>query len=190
LEILAKVNLFLGQPGSILNRLLDVFLFQVRVALKNFLERRSVRDLTHNYGDRYAHSAYACSPAHDLGVEGDSVEHNKGPPGLDSYRGLLAVSRIQRLHYDSQALEVFGAVLVSLVERPHGATRDCMEAKSVAWKFSTFCQSLVVIKDPPQRWPGSCELRPGDFLLPIFLTSTLLYECFAPQVDLNPFFAM
>jgi hypothetical protein len=64
-----------------------------------------------------------------------------------------------------------------------------METKSVAWKFSTFCQSLVVIKDPPQRRPDSCELRPGDFLMPIFSSSMLLYECFAPQ-DLNPFFAM
>src|SRR5688572_33471525 len=75
LEILAKVNLFLGQPGGVLNRLLDVFLFQIRIALKNFLKRRAVGDLTYNYGDRNAHFAYACSPAHDLGVEGDSVEH-------------------------------------------------------------------------------------------------------------------
>src|SRR5687768_16652462 len=47
LEILAKVNLFLGRPGGVLNRLLDVFLFQIRIALKNFLKtsRRGRSDL-------------------------------------------------------------------------------------------------------------------------------------------------
>ena len=30
-------------------------------------------------------SAYACSPAHDLGVKGDSVEHNQSPPNFGSY---------------------------------------------------------------------------------------------------------
>jgi hypothetical protein len=84
-QTLAKVNLFLGQPSGIFNRLLDIFPFQIRVALKNFLKRRSMRDLAHNYGDRYAHSAYACSPAHDLGVKGDSVEHNQSPPDFGSY---------------------------------------------------------------------------------------------------------
>jgi len=84
-QTLAKVNLFLGQPSGIFNRLLDIFPFQIRVALKNFLKRRSMRDLAHNYGDRYAHSAYACSPAHDLGVKGDSVKHNQSPPDFGSY---------------------------------------------------------------------------------------------------------
>ena len=117
LEILAKVNLFLGQPGGVLNRLLDVFLFQIRIALKNFLKRRAVGDLTYNYGDRNAHFAYACSPAHDLGVEGDSVEHTTVLLlGFVSRAARRRSFRIQRLHYDSQALENFAAVLTSPIE--------------------------------------------------------------------------
>ena len=50
---------------------------------------------------------------------------------------------------------------------------------------------LATVREyPPERRLGSCELRPRDFLTPILSSSMLLYECFAPQVDLNPFFAM
>jgi hypothetical protein len=105
-RFLAKVNLFLRQPRSILNRLLDVFPFQIRVALQNFLERCPMSDLTHNYGDRYTHSAYARSPAHDLGIKGNSVEHKQDPPSLGSYREASPSFRIQRLQYDSQALAI------------------------------------------------------------------------------------
>jgi hypothetical protein len=111
LEILAKVNLFLGQPGGVLNRLLDVFLFQIRVALKNFLKRRAVGDLTYNYGNRYAHTAYACSPAHDLGVEGDSVEHTRVLLAWVRIEGCSPSFRIQRLPYDSQALKIFAVTV-------------------------------------------------------------------------------
>jgi hypothetical protein len=74
-RLLGRVNLFLRQPSRILDRLLDIFPFQVRVTFKYFVKTRAVSNLADDDRNRNAHAAYARSPAHNLRIESDSLKH-------------------------------------------------------------------------------------------------------------------
>jgi hypothetical protein len=74
-EGLPSLNLFLSKPGSVLNGLLDIVTFEIRISFKDFLKCRPVSDLSNNHRNRNTHAADACPAAHDVGVECDPVEH-------------------------------------------------------------------------------------------------------------------
>jgi hypothetical protein len=46
------VNLFLRKPGRVLDRLLDIRVFQVGIALEDLVERSTVSDLADDHGPR------------------------------------------------------------------------------------------------------------------------------------------
>jgi hypothetical protein len=74
------VYLFLGEPSRVLDRLLDIFLFQVGIAFENLIERRAMSDLAYYYRNWYPHTADTRSPSHDLRIKRDSVKHAFLPP--------------------------------------------------------------------------------------------------------------
>ncbi len=72
---LGSADFLAREPGGVFQGLLNVCPFQVRVPLENLLECGAVSNLAddHRHGD--AHATDACPAAHDLRVEGDTVEH-------------------------------------------------------------------------------------------------------------------
>jgi len=51
------MDFFLGQPSSIFNRLLDVFLLEIRIVFQDFLESGPMSNLTHNDRNWDTHAA-------------------------------------------------------------------------------------------------------------------------------------
>lgn len=77
-ERLRALDLFLRQPSGVLDGLPDVLGFQVRVIVQNLTVGRTVGDLADDHRDWNPHPPNASSPSHNVGVEGDAVEHAGG----------------------------------------------------------------------------------------------------------------
>jgi len=58
---LRRLDLLLRQPGGVLDRLLDVLAFEIRVPLEDILERRPVRDLSDDHRDGLS-AFHGCRP--------------------------------------------------------------------------------------------------------------------------------
>jgi hypothetical protein len=69
------VNFFLGQPSHTLDRLFDIFFFQVGIAFENFVERSTMSDLTNNHRNWDARPTDARPSSHDLAIKSNSVKH-------------------------------------------------------------------------------------------------------------------
>ena len=72
---LRDADFFLGEPGRVFQRLLDVFPFEVGIALEDLVERGAVRNLRDDDRHGDPHPADAGPAAHDLLIERDSVKH-------------------------------------------------------------------------------------------------------------------
>jgi hypothetical protein len=75
--LLRGMNLLLREPRYVLERLPDVLPLQIRIVRENLLGGRPVRELANDHRDGNPHATDAGSSAHDLGVEGDSLEHRQ-----------------------------------------------------------------------------------------------------------------
>ena len=73
--MLGRVDFFLGQPSRVFYGLLDVVFFQIGKAIQDFLNSRSVGNLSDDYRNRNPHSANAGPIPHDVLVKCDSVKH-------------------------------------------------------------------------------------------------------------------
>jgi hypothetical protein len=77
-DALRPLHLLLRQPGSVLDRLLNVVTLEVRVAGEDLVKRRTMGDLADDHGHGNPHAADA-RPATELTmVECDAFEHRSG----------------------------------------------------------------------------------------------------------------
>lgn len=65
-----------SEPGRILESLLNVLRFEIRVVGQYLFPGRSVSDLANDIGNRDPHAPDAGTTAHDLGIEGYAVKHD------------------------------------------------------------------------------------------------------------------
>jgi len=95
----ARHHAFLSQPRRVLERLVHVLAFQVRVFAQYLFHGRAVGDLSNDDRDRDTHAANAGATTENPGVECDSLEHVRPssvllqPRFLQSYR---SAGRAQR----------------------------------------------------------------------------------------------
>lgn len=83
-----RVDLFVRESGHVLEGLADVFRFQGWILADYVLGPHPVRNQVDDQADRNSHAANAGSTCHDLGVEGNAVEHSE-PPVLKRGGALL-----------------------------------------------------------------------------------------------------
>jgi hypothetical protein len=117
------VNLFLSQPSRVLNRLLDIFFFQVGIAFKNLVKGSPMSDLTNNHSNWYPHPTDTRPSTHDLGIKGNSIKHVSF---LLSYLGtttghasqplFFSLPRIQWRQGIRQTQEIRASILLSLAK--------------------------------------------------------------------------
>ena len=84
-SILAEVDLLLGEPRGVLDGLLNVLRFEVRVARQDLLDCSSMGDLTHDDRNRNPHPSDTCPPTHDPGLESDPLEFHRALSRQVSY---------------------------------------------------------------------------------------------------------
>jgi hypothetical protein len=74
---LRLLHLLLREPCGVLDCLLDVLAFEVRVPSENLVERRAVSDLPDDHGHGDPHAANAGAATENGGIEGNPVEHER-----------------------------------------------------------------------------------------------------------------
>lgn len=84
--------MFSEPPGSVGQRLGDVFRFEVRICAQDLFGRVPCSQKTHNHADRDPHTTNACLAAHDSGIESNPVEGSHRLSSLDPcYRSVQPV---------------------------------------------------------------------------------------------------